>query len=400
MEYSTLRPWQEINENGVIYDASSLYAYFQRISDPRKARGKRYHLTTLLALIFLGKLSGQDTPVEIADWASNHAEALARHLKLKRTRMPHHNTIRRVFQNILDEAEFDRLMRDYQRQAVKGGEQLAMDGKTLRGTRLAAEELADQVLSVYDVDEQCVMAQIAVDRKENEIVAAPRALEQVAIAGKIITGDAMHAQRALSAQIVARGGDYLWVVKENQERLYRDIERLFAPDKPKPGFGRTTTDFLQAETVNKGHGRIEKRQIQTSTMLNDYLDWPGLKQVYRMERHFTWIRQGKAIKTSREVEYGITSLSREKALPKRLLQVRRKHWQIETGLHYRRDVTFREDATRMTKGAAGRILATIHNLVLALIKRAGFHNAAQARRWFDGHLDQAFALLVSGDSRL
>ncbi len=400
MEYSTLQPWQEINENGVIYDASSLYAYFQRISDPRKARGKRYHLTTLLALIFLGKLSGQDTPVEIADWASNHAEALARHLKLKRTRMPHHNTIRRVFQNILDEAEFDRLMRDYQRQAVKGGEQLAMDGKTLRGTRLAAEEPADQVLSVYDVDEQCVMAQIAVDWKENEIVAAPRALEQVAIAGKIITGDAMHAQRALSAQIVARGGDYLWVVKENQERLYRDIERLFAPDKPKPGFGRTTTDFLQAETVNKGHGRIEKRQIQTSAMLNDDLDWPGLKQVYRMERHFTWIRQGKAIKTSREVEYGITSLSREKALPKRLLQVRRKHWQIETGLHYRRDVTFREDATRMTKGAAGRILATIHNLVLALIKRAGFHNAAQARRWFDGHLDQAFALLVSGDSRL
>ncbi len=314
--------------------------------------------------------------------------------------MPHHNTIRRVFQNILDEAEFDRLMRDYQRQAVKGGEQLAMDGKTLRGTRLAAEEPADQVLSVYDVDEQCVMAQIAVDRKENEIVAAPRALEQVAIAGKIITGDAMHAQRALSAQIVARGGDYLWVVKENQERLYRDIERLFAPDKPKPGFGPTATDFLQAETVNKGHGRIEKRQIQTSAMLNDDLDWPGLKQVYRMERHFTWIRQGKAIKTSREVEYGITSLSREKALPKRLLQVRRKHWQIETGLHYRRDVTFREDTTRMTKGAAGRILATIHNLVLALIKRAGFHNAAQARRWFDGHLDQAFALLVSGDSRL
>ena len=377
-----------------------MYAYFQRISDPRKARGKRYHLTTLLALIFLGKLSGQDTPVEIADWASNHAEALAGHLKLKRTRMPHHNTIRRVFQNILDEAEFDRLMRDYQRQAVKGGEQLAMDGKTLRGTRLAAEEPADQVLSVYDVDEQCVMAQIAVDRKENEIVAAARALEQAAIAGEIITGDAMHAQRALSAQIVARGGDYLWVVKENQERLYRDIERLFAPDKPKPGFGRTATDFLQAETVNKGHGRIEKRQIQTSAMLNDYLDWPGLKQVYRIERHFTWIRQGKAIKTSREVEYGITSLSREKALPKRLLQVRRKHWLIETGLHYRRDVTFREDATRMTKGAAGRILATIHNLVLALIKQAGFHNAAQARRWFDGHLDQAFALLVSGDSRL
>ena len=399
MEYSTLQPWQEINQNGVIYDHGSLFVYLEKMCDPRKARGKRYHLTTLLVIIFLAKLCGQDTPVEIADWAKNHAEVLVQVLKLKRSWMPHHNTLRRVFQNILDEAEFDRLMQEYQQQA-KQGEQLAIDGKTLRGTRIADEEPADHVLSVYDVQQQRVLAQAAVERKENEIVAAPRALEQVAIAGKIITGDAMHAQRALSAQIVARGGDYLWVVKENQERLYQDIERLFTPDLPKPGFGKITTDFLQAETVNKGHGRIEKRRIQTSTMLNDYVDWPAVRQVYRLERHFTWMRQGKVIKTSQEMEYGITSLPREKASPKRVMQVRRKHWLIETGLHYRRDVTFREDATRMTVGAAGRNLATVHNLVLALIKQAGFDNAAKARRWFAGHIDQAFALLISNHSRL
>ena len=177
----------------------------------------------------------------------------------------------------------------------------------------------------------------------------------------------MHAQRALSAQIVERGGDYLWVVKENQERLYQDIERLFTPDKPKPGFGKITTDFVQAETVNKAHGRIEKRCIQTSAMLNDYVDWPGLEQVYRLERSFTWVRQGKVLKTSKEVEYGITSLSRAKASPKRVLQIRRKHWLIETGLHYRRDVTFREDATRMTKGASEWIGVLKHALRNALI---------------------------------
>lgn len=400
MEYSTLQLWQEINENGVVYDPASLFAYLEKICDPRKARGKRYHLTTLLVILFLGKLCGQDTPVEIADWAKNQAETLAQLLKLKRTWMPHHNTIRRVFQNILDEAEFERLMQAYQQQQVGGGEQLAVDGKTLRGTRIGDQEPADPVLSVYDVQAQRVAAQVAVDQKENEIVAAPRALEQVEIAEKIIRGDAMHAQRALSAQIVERGGDYLWVVKENQERLYPDIERLFTPDKPKPGFGKITTDFRQAETVNKGHGRIEKRQIQTSAMLNDYVDWPGLGQVYRLERRFTWIRQGKVIKTSQEVEYGITSLTREKASPKRVMQIRRKHWLIETGLHYRRDVTFREDATRMTKGAAGRILAMVHNVVLALIKQAGYQNAAQARRWFNGHIDQAFVLLTAGVPRL
>lgn len=400
MEYSTLQPWQAINENGVSYDPASLFAYFEKICDPRQARGKRYHLTTLLVILFLAKLCGQDTPVEIADWAKNQAETLAQLLKLKRTWMPHHNTIRRVFQNILDEAEFEGLIQDYQQHQAGGGEQLAMDGKTLRGTRIAEVEPADQVLSVYDVQAQRVAAQAAVDQKENEIVAAPRALEQVEIAGKIITADALHAQRALSAQIVERGGDYLWVVKENQERLYQDIERLFAPEKPKPGFGKITTDFRQAETVNKGHGRIEKRQIQTSAMLNDYVDWPGLGQVYRLERRFTWLRQGKVIKTSQEVEYGITSLTQAKASPKRVLQIRRKHWLIETGLHYRRDVTFREDATRMTRGAAGRILAMIHNIVLALIKQAGYQNAAQARRWFNGHIDQAFALLTAGDPRL
>jgi len=78
--------------------------------------------------------------------------------------------------------------------------------------------------------------------------------------------------------------------------------------------------------------------------------------------------------------------------------VRRKHWLIETGLHYRRDVTFHEDATRMTKGAAGRILAILHNLVLGLLKMAGFTNAAKGRRWFAGHLQEAFTLLIAGNS--
>ena len=79
--------------------------------------------------------------------------------------------------------------------------------------------------------------------------------------------------------------------------------------------------------------------------------------------------------------------------------MRRKHWLVETGLHYRRDVTFHEDATRMTIGSAGRILATVHNLVLSLIKRAGYQNAARARRYFEGHIDQAFSLLTTVKSR-
>ena len=400
MEYSTLERWQEISETGVVFDGNSLYARFQHLGDPRKAHGKRYSLTTLLVIIFLAKLCGKDTPMEIADWAKNHAEELARLLKLKRTWMPHHNTIRRVFQNILEETEFERMAREYsQQEQVGAGEVLAMDGKALRGTRIAGQEGSDYVLSVYNVSQQQVVAQAAVDSKENEIVAAPRALQKVPLTGKVVTGDALHTQRSISEQIVGQGGHYLWPVKENQPRLYEDIERLFAPDKPQPGFGKMTTDFLSARKVNLGHGRLEKRTIQTSAMLNDYVDWPGIGQVYRLERKFDWVRQGKVYKTSSEIEYGITSLSRDQASPAKVLHIRRQHWLIETGLHYRRDVTCHEDATRMTIGAAGRILATVHNLVLGLIKRAGYNNAAQARRYYEGHVAEAFALLISVNSR-
>ncbi len=398
MEYSTIERWQEIGETGIVHDRNSLYGRFHEIRDRRGAKGKQYSLVTLLVVILLGKLVGKDKPDEIADWAKYHSAELVGLLKLRHMRMPSHSTIRRVFHSILDESEFDRMVQAYHQQEQTGkGEILAMDGKTLRGTRIAGLERSDHVLSIYEVKDQYVLAHQTVDTKENEIVAAPQLLEQVSLAGKIVTGDAMHTQRAVSQQIVDGEGDYLWPVKENQPRLYEDIQRLFAEDNPKPGFGKIETDFLAAQKTNYGHGRLEKRTIQTSAMLNDYLDWPGVGQVYRLEREFFWFRLGKVEKSSREVEFGITSLTRDQASPAKVLQVRRDYWFVETGLHYRRDVTFREDATRMTIGAAGHILATVHNLVIGLIKRAGFHNAAKARRYYEGHVAEAFSLLLSAN---
>ena len=88
-------------------------------------------------------------------------------------------------------------------------------------------------------------------------------------------------------------------------------------------------------------------------------------------------------------------MTREEAPPEKVLALRRQHWQIETGLHYRRDVTFHEDATRTTNDNAGSILSIVHNLVIALIKKAGFKNCARGRRWFDGHIQEAVNLLIA-----
>jgi predicted transposase YbfD/YdcC len=312
--------------------------------------------------------------------------------------MPSHHTIRRILAYKVYAEEVERLVGGYN-QAGEHGEVYALDGKAVAGMRKKGEEGNEYLLSVYDVEAAKVMAQVAVGRKENEITKAPGALKLVEISQKVITGDAMHTQRRLAAQILEAQADYVLPVKENQPQLYKNIQALFAPEYPQPGFGKIQTDFLKAQKVNKGHGRIETRTLTTSEMLNSYATWPGLSQVYRLERQFQWWRNGRCYRTSNEVEFGITSLKRRRTSPLRLLNTRRAHWGIETGLHYRRDVTLKEDATRMTSGNMGIVMASINNLVLALIRQAKFHSAPQARRWFAAHPAEAFYLLTIPFSR-
>ena len=179
------------------------------------------------------------------------------------------------------------------------------------------------------------------------------------------------------------------------------IERLFAPDPPKPGFGKIQNDFETDLWQGKPkHGRLEKHILTSSCLLNDYVDWPYLGQVYKLERHFSWIYKGAILKTSDETEYEITSLTRAKASPRRLNQIRRIHWGIETKLHYRRDVTFHKDATRMTRDGAGRNLSVIHNIVLGIISHCGYRNAAEARRFFSANIKRAFQMALTANPRL
>ena len=394
MEYSRVGQGQEISAEGVVYDKGSIYGRLQTLTDLRKARGKRYSLTTVLMIVLLAKLSGANSPTEIAEWGVYHQCEIEALLRIKPKRMPERSTYRRILAYKVYETEVERLVGEYNQDGERGTV-CALDGKALLGMSKREDGTPEYALSVYDVTAGKTMAQIEVGNKENEITKAPEVIVLAKIAGKVVTGDALHTQKRLAQTILDEAGDYVFPVKENQPKLYKNIQSLFAPEYPKPGFGKIQTDFLTAQKVNKGHGRIEIRTITTSAMLNAYAAWPGLAQVYRLEREFQWRRRGVCYKTSHEVEFGITSLAREKASPRQLLEIRRSHWGIETGSHYRRDVTLKEDATRFTIGHGARVLANLHNLVLALIRQIGFLNAAQARRFFAAHLSRAFSLLVT-----
>jgi predicted transposase YbfD/YdcC len=233
--------------------------------------------------------------------------------------------------------------------------------------------------------------QVELREGENEITAAPRVLQAIDLRGAVVTGDAILAQRELSVQVVESGGDYVWSVKENQPGLLRDIEELFEPEVCVKGFSPGVTDFRSAETVEKGHGRIERRSITVSSALKGYMDWPYAEQVYKLERHRVQVGSGKI---TDEVVYGVTSLTAKEAGPRRLLEIARAQWGIENGLHHRRDETLREDWCHLRTGQAPHVMAAINNLVVGLFLGLGIRNVPMARRYYAVHLKEASRLIL------
>lgn len=399
VEYSIIEPWQAVNENGVVYEQGSLMADFYDLVDPRKARGKRYALETLLVLVFLAKLSGMDGASAIADWCQVHGEALVAMLHLPYPKMPSHHTFRRFFADMLDEEAFEQRMRAYgarQRGEASGAGLLAIDGKKERGTMPPGESQSEATLAVYDPEQEQVIAQVAILPEQGEIPAGRSALGQVSLKGKIVLADALHTHRALCQQIIDAGGAYLLIIKENEPTTYQAIESLFAPTAA----NRNLFDFHSASQPNKGHGRIERRTLTALPLLPGEIAWPGLQQVFRLERKRILLRKGAVVRVEESVHYGLTSLTRAQADAERLLYLKRKYWQIENGLHFRRDTTFHEDATRISHPHATRNLTTIHNTILSLLARLGCHNIAQTRRRLAGDLPLAFSLLISAHPRL
>jgi predicted transposase YbfD/YdcC len=392
--YTQLEANQEIHETGLIYDLNSLFAYLLKIQDPRKPKGKRYGLANILVLILLAKMAGEDKPTGIAEWVALRIEKFQEFGLLPGGVAPCHMMYRRVLQHILKPSELEKLLGEYHRRRLQTEEELvfSMDGKTLKGTIPAGETRGVHLLSIFVPSQGLVLAEVTVDRKENEIVAAPHILKQVKLSGVLVIGDAMHTQREVSDQIVTAHGDYLWFVKGNQPRMHWAIQKLFVYEACKLQQGTPLSKEIRvASDVSKGHGRLEKRTIWVSSQLNEYLDWPGVQQVFRLER-LTWDSRRKGYK--REVVYGLTSLSAKKASAQKLLRLIRKYWGIESGLHYRRDVTMHEDETRLTVADAGHNMAIINNAVLCLCLGLGYKNLAQARRHFNAKPKEALDAIL------
>jgi predicted transposase YbfD/YdcC len=370
----------------VVFDIADLSARLNQLTDKRKKRGKIYPLGMILTLVILAKLSGEDKPSGITEWIRLRRDSFVALFNFKHQRMPCLNIIRWVLEKIVSLEELEKILNRYLHETYGGQESelLTIDGKTMRGTIPKGSTRGVHLLAVYLPDEGIVLKQVEVGEKENEISAAPQLIAGINLKNKIVCADAMQTQRQLSVEILAKGGDYIWFLKDNQPTLSADAAQFFMPPQtcgggwPLPELPRTV-----AETSNKGHGRLEKRTLTLIADERGFLNWPGVRQVFKLERYRQQSRTGKE---SVEVIYGITSRDPERATAEQVLQWTRNYWGIENGLHYRRDVTLREDATRISQPALAQTIAVINSFVVGIAQKLGYSNLASARRIFNSRI--------------
>jgi predicted transposase YbfD/YdcC len=334
-------------------------------------------------------LCGDRSDGAIAEWGRCYGQQLVRALGVTRDKTPCAATLYHVLRQLdstLVEASLGAWAESVltARPPAPGElEALAIDGKTLRGSRKQGAPAAP-LLSVLSPRVGLTRWQQAVADQTQEIPVLAEVLGHEVLEGRVITGEAWLTQRAIAPHRIEGGGDYVMVVKGNPPPLRQDLPLLCQDGDFQ------AAPMVAAETVDVGPGRIEQRRLPSSTALMGSHDWPGLVQVFQLERHVTM----KARQVQRDDGvYGGTSLSPEQAGPERLLGVVRAHWQIEHKVHGVRDVTFAEARSHVRCGSIPQVMAAFRNTTLGLMPWAGAPTIAATCRRFAAQPWLAWAMI-------
>jgi predicted transposase YbfD/YdcC len=380
---------------------TTIAAQLQGIDDPRSRRGQSYEWQYLLMIVASAILAGQQSVRAMAQWASEQAPALLAQLRPHRQRIPSVATLHRVLTQV-PIAELERCMSAYTTQVdqddggagsiqTQQGQVLrgqALDGKTLCGASQHGE--AVHLVSLVRHESGVALAQERVESKIDERKAAHLLLTPETLAQSVTTTDALYTQVKQAEQILAGGGHYLMVVKRNQPFLYQAIELAFTALPPINQEEAAFWCFQRYTMPDKAHGRLEQRTLESTTALNDYLEWPGVAQVLRRTCQRTELKSGK---TMTHVRLAITSLPRTLVSLEQIAALWRRHWTIENQLHHVRDVSFGEDRCQVHTGTAPQALAAFRNGILALLRHEGWPSPPTAFRHFSIDVQHALRLL-------
>jgi len=350
------------------------------VPDPRPGGWRRHPLRFVLGVL-VGSFAcaGFESFVGAAQWAAAASPQLLLALGAAPDPLtgavlaPSEATIRRVATRV-DAVAFEAAVATWTAASGAGspGGQgrvaVAVDGKTVRGAR-NADQRAPHLLAAATHQVPVVLAQRQIPGKTNEIPMVATLLDDLRAAGHdpaamVITLDALHTQHTTAALLHDAGAGYVMTVKANQPRLLAAIADRVSAAAPIP-----------TRAWSRGHGRTAEHLIHVVPATG--IGFPGAAQAFRITRH-TGGLDGQ--RTRKDVVHGITNLIRDHADDTHLADLVRGHWSIENSIHWVRDVTYQEDASRVRTGNAPAVLAAVRNIVTTVLRLAGATNIAAARR--------------------
>ena len=349
-----------INEKKINMDVPhSLIKHLQVIEDPRVERTKAHNLIDILVIGLCTMLTMGDRFTDMEDLGNIKKDFFESFLELPNG-IPSHDTFNRVF-SAIDPLKFvdSFLLWVKELCPTLEGDNIALDGKAIRRALNEGDKLT-YIISAWASDHGLIVSQAKVDDKSNEITAIPALLESLEISGCVITIDAMGTQKDIAEKIIEKKADYVLALKGNQGNMNKEVREYFQTI-PADVKGDDHLDYY--ETLDKGHGRIEKRcywQSDNIKWFEDKKEWKGLNS-------FLMVKSTRTIAGRNTVEYryfiSSMGLNAEKAA-----KAIRNHWGIENQVHWCLDVTFDEDQSRSRSGHAAQNLALLRRIALNLLK--------------------------------
>lgn len=338
----------------------SVLRHFFKVNDFRQEYKVKHNLIEIIVMTICAVISGADDWVEVEMYCKARKDWLKTILELPNG-IPSHDTFQRIFR-LIDPEQFRKCFLTWAREVARlsNGEVVAIDGKTLRGSKDGDIRSPIHMVSAWANTNSMVLGQVKTDEKSNEITAIPRLLEVLQIKGCIITIDAMGCQKDIAEKIIEKEADYLLALKGNQGNFYEEV-KLFFDDCMQNNFKEYNIDFYTER--NKDHGRYEIRKC----FVTSEIQWLSEKKNWKNLKSIAMVESTRIIKEKTTVEYRfyITSLAAD---AKQIGKSIRAHWGIENSLHWCLDVTFKEDSLRLRKDNGPENMAVIRHVALNLMK--------------------------------
>jgi predicted transposase YbfD/YdcC len=339
----------------------SVLLHFVSIMEKRQEYKIKHNLMEIIFIVLVCTIAGCDDWQDIELFAKEREEWFKKHIELPNG-IPSHDTIERVFRWI-EPKQFEKCFICWTNgfKLLKDRQTIAIDGKTCRGSSdKSIDRSAIHMVSAWACENSLILGQVKTAEKSNEITAIPELLDLISVKNNIITIDAMGTQKDIAKKIIEKKGDYVLALKGNQSTLQTDVIDYF---KFAISEHFKDIDYKYYRTLDKGHGRVEKRKyylINDINWLNNKENWAGLEGIGMVE---STVMKGEL--QTVETRYFITSLT---GTAEEFGNSVRNHWGIES-MHWMLDVVFKEDKNHVRKDFAPQNLAVLRRIALNILKK-------------------------------